>query len=175
MSHEMQVVVPAKEIQNRVHDLALEIEQHYAGEPVVCVCVLKGAFLFYADLMRSLKIGPEMDFVRLSSYGKGTSRGKEVHFTKDMEVPVFKKHVLIIEDIVDSGRSVEFLKHVIEKREPQSLKVCALVDKHDRREIDLDVDFVGFDLTGKGFLVGYGLDYAEKYRELDALYEVLNP
>ncbi|MBU1247147.1 MAG: hypoxanthine phosphoribosyltransferase [Proteobacteria bacterium] len=175
MNHQMEVVVSAEDIQKRVRTLATEIETYYAGESVVCVCVLKGAFLFFADLMRCLKNGPEMDFVRLSSYGSGTNRGKEVHFTKDMEVPVQDKHVLLIEDIVDSGRSVEFLKHVIEKRGPQSLKVCALVDKQERREIDLSVDFVGFDLTGKGFLVGYGLDYAEKYRELDALYEVINP
>ncbi len=175
MKHELQELIPAVKIQERVHALAAEIEAHYAGESVVCVCVLKGAFFFFADLMRCLKNDPEMDFVRLASYGNGTSRGREVHFSKDMEVPVKGKHVLLIEDIVDSGRSVEFLKHVIEKREPKSLKVCALVDKQERREVDFDLDFFGFDLTNKGFLVGYGLDYAEKYRELDALYELINP
>lgn len=175
MSHELRELVSAEAIQARVAELAREIERSYGGQDVVCVCVLKGAFLFFADLMRRLTNHPEMDFVRLASYGSSTSRGKEIHFTKDMEVPVTGKNVLLVEDIVDSGRSVEFLRHVIAKREPQSLKVCALVDKQERREIDLTVDFTGFDLTGKGFLVGYGLDYAEKYRELDALYELVNP
>ncbi|MGE4503800.1 MAG: hypoxanthine phosphoribosyltransferase [Desulfovibrionaceae bacterium] len=175
MEHELRVLVDPDAIQARVRELGREIEAAYGGETVVCVCVLKGAFLFFADLMRCLHNDPEMDFVRLASYGAATTRGKEVHFTKDMEVPVTGKHVLIVEDIVDSGRSVEFLKHVIAKREPRSLKVCALVDKQERREIDLDVDFVGFDLTGKGFLVGYGLDFDEKYRELDALYELVTP
>lgn len=175
MEYDLKEVVSSEKIQARVHELAREIEEAYEGESVICVCVLKGAFIFFADLMRALKNGPEMDFVRLSTYGDGTSRSKEVRFTKDMEVPVTGKNVLLVEDIVDSGRSIEFLKHVIEKRSPKSLKVCALVDKHERREVDMAVDFAGFDLTGQGFLIGYGLDYAEKYRELDAIYEVLNP
>lgn len=175
MRHEMKVLVDAATIHARVEELGREISAAYANEPLVLVCVLKGAFLFFADLARAMRIECEHDFVRLASYGSGTSRGKEMRFSKDLEVPIEGKHVLLVEDIVDTGNSVEFLRHVFAKRRPQSLKVCALVDKRERREIEINVDFAGFNLTGAGFLVGYGMDYAERYRELDAIYELVRP
>lgn len=175
MSHEMKVVVDSDTISKRVEAMGREISAAYGNEPLVLVCVLKGAFLFFADLARAMEVECEHDFVRLASYGSGTSRGKEMHFSKDLEVPIEGKHVLIIEDIVDTGNSVEFLRHVFAKRGPRSLKVCALVDKRERREIDIEVDFAGFNLTGAGFLIGYGMDYAERYRELDAIYELVRP
>ncbi|SKA91416.1 hypoxanthine phosphoribosyltransferase [Paucidesulfovibrio gracilis DSM 16080] len=173
MSHTLSVLVDADTIHQRVRELGREMGEAYGNEPVVLVCVLKGAFLFFADLARAMTIECEHDFVRLASYGSGTSRGKEMRFSKDLEVPIEGKHVVIVEDIVDTGNSVEFLKHVFAKRRPQSLKVCALVDKRERRELDINVDFAGFNLTGAGFLVGYGMDYAERYRELDAIYELV--
>lgn len=172
MGHKMLPVIPAGDIRRRVAELGAEISAHYRGQPLVCVCVLKGAFLFFADLVRHITCAPEIDFVRLASYGGATSRGRQTVFTKDMEVDVDGKHVLLVEDIVDTGRSAEFLLHVLEKRGAASLKICAFVDKHERREVGVAVDFAGFPIQ-KGFIVGYGMDYAEQYRELDAVYELV--
>jgi hypoxanthine phosphoribosyltransferase len=175
MAHKMLPVIPATEIQRRVAELGAEISAFYRDQPLVLVCVLKGAFLFFSDLVRRIDIGaggPEIDFVRLASYGSATSRGRQAVFTKDLEVDVSGKHVLVVEDIVDTGRSAEFLLHVLEKRGAASLKICAFVDKHERREVGVKVDFAGFPIQ-KGFIVGYGMDYAEKYRELDAVYELV--
>jgi len=168
-------VIPASAIRARVAELGAEISAHYQGQPLVCVCVLKGAFLFFADLVRHIDLGtggPEIDFVRLASYGNATSPGCQAVFSKDIEVDVAGKHVLVVEDIVDTGRSAEFLLGVLEKRGAASLKMCAFIDKHERREVGVTVDFAGFPIQ-KGFIVGYGMDYAEKYRELDAVYELV--
>jgi hypoxanthine phosphoribosyltransferase len=173
MAHQLNLLVPAATIAARVAELGREVSAAYGREPLVCVCVLKGAFLFFADLLRHVKTGPEIDFIRLASYGAGTSSSGNLVFSKDLEVSIEDKHVLIVEDIVDSGRSVEFLAHVFERRNPRSLKICALVDKQERRVTDTPIAFTGFNLTGKGFLVGYGMDYAERYRELDAIYELI--
>lgn len=173
MAHRLNVLVPAEEIAARVAELGWEISEAYRNRQLVCVCVLKGAFLFFADLLRHVDVGPEIDFVRLASYGAGTASSGTLTFSKDLEVNIEGKHVLIVEDIVDSGRSVEFLEHVFSKRNPRSLKICALVDKKERRETDVPIAFTGFNLTGKGFLVGFGMDYAERYRELDAIYELI--
>ena len=172
MAHKMLPVIPAPDIQRRVAELGAEISAHYHGQPLVCVCVLKGAFLFFADLIRHITCAPEIDFVRLASYGGATSRGRQTVFTKDMEVDVDGKHVLLVEDIVDTGRSAEFLLHVLGKRGAASLKMCAFIDKRERREVGVSVDFAGFPIQ-KGFIVGYGMDYAEQYRELDAVYELV--
>ncbi len=172
MAHKLLPLIPARDIRRRVAELGAEISAHYHGQQLVCVCVLKGAFLFFADLVRHITCAPEIDFVRLASYGGATSRGRQTAFTKDMEVDVDGKHVLLVEDIVDTGRTAEFLLHVLEKRGAASLKLCAFVDKHERREAGVTVDFAGFPIQ-KGFIVGYGMDYAEKYRELDAVYELV--
>ena len=172
MAHRMLPVIPAAAITRRVAELGAEISARYHGQPLVCVCVLKGAFVFFADLIRHITCEPEIDFVRLASYGGATSRGRQNVFTKDMEVDVAGKHVLLVEDIVDTGRSAEFLLHVLEKRGAASLKICAFIDKRERREVGVSVDFAGFPIQ-KGFIVGYGMDYAEKYRELDAVYELV--
>jgi hypoxanthine phosphoribosyltransferase len=173
VAHRLNVLVPAEEIAARVAELGREISEAYRNRQLICVCVLKGAFLFFADLLRHVDVGPEIDFVRLASYGAGTASSGTLTFSKDLEVNIEGKHVLIVEDIVDSGRSVEFLEHVFSKRNPRSLKICALVDKKERRETDVPIAFTGFNLTGKGFLVGFGMDYAERYRELDAIYELI--
>jgi len=175
VAHKMLAVIAASDIQKRVAELGAEISAHYKDQPLVCVCVLKGAFLFFSDLVRRINLGTgglEIDFVRLSSYGNATSRSRQAVFTKDLEVDVAGKHVLVVDDIVDTGRSAEFLLHVLEKRGAASLKICAFIDKHERREAGVKVDFAGFPIQ-KGFIVGYGMDYAEKYRELDAVYELV--
>lgn len=143
MGHSLKEVYSKEIIAERINVLGKEISETYGQEPLVCVCVLKGAYLFFADITRALSSDPEIDFVRLSSYGTGTSRTGNMNFSKDLEVSIADKHVLIIEDIVDTGHSVEFLKHVFSKRNPLSVKTCALIDKRERREIDLEVEFPG--------------------------------
>ncbi|HCO12470.1 MAG TPA: hypoxanthine phosphoribosyltransferase, partial [Desulfonauticus sp.] len=133
--------------------------------------VLKGAFLFFADLVRAIDLNLEVDFVRLSSYANQKSRTGKVIFSKDMELPIEGKHLLLVEDIVDTGHSMAYLKKVLEARKAESVKICALIDKKERREVDVEVDYAGFVLE-KGFIVGYGLDYAEKYRNLSGVFEL---
>ncbi|MFP4083288.1 MAG: hypoxanthine phosphoribosyltransferase [Desulfonatronovibrio sp.] len=159
-------------IQGRVNELGARISRDLKDRPVVAVCVLKGAVVFYADLIRSLSIDPEMDFVRISSYGDQTVSNGNVIFSKDLEIPVKGKHVLIVEDIIDTGRSIACLKRVLENKNPESIRLCALIDKHERREVQVEVDYAGFVLQD-GFIVGYGLDYAEKYRNMTGIFQLI--
>ena len=172
MAHKLTPFITAEQIAERVDSLGREITAAYTGSgPLVCICVLKGAFLFFADVIRQIDREIEVDFVRLASYGTGTARSEDIVFSKDLEIPIEGKDVLVIEDIVDTGHSMDFLLHVLRRRNPKSLKICALIDKHERRVLDVHVDFAGFELTD-GFIVGYGLDYAERYRELGGIYEL---
>lgn len=159
------------QIEVRTRELGQEISKHYGQEPLICVCVLKGAYAFFTDLMRNLSIHPIMDFVRLSSYADQTSRQTKMVFSKDIEIDITDKHVLIVEDIVDTGHSMKFLTKVFEARGPKSIKIAAMINKHERRDADIIVDFEGFSVP-KGYIVGYGLDYAEQYRELDGIYDL---
>ena len=162
-----------EDISRRVKQLAADISEHYryGAEPLVAVCVLKGAFVFFFFFIRELEFDPELDFVRLASYGKETFRGEKVVFSKDMEVSIADKHVLIVEDIVDTGNTVDYLSRVLKTRDPKSVKICALVHKISRREVPVAIDFYGFKLDD-GFIVGYGLDYAEQYRNLPNICEL---
>ncbi|WP_028571568.1 hypoxanthine phosphoribosyltransferase [Desulfonatronum lacustre] len=169
MTTSMQLIIDAEAIAKRVRELGANISEHYGDEPLIMVCVLKGAFIFFADLVRAMPIEPEVDFVRLASYGAQTSRKERILFTKDMELPVQDKHVLVVDDIVDTGHSALYLLNVLRMRGAKSLRVCALIDKRERREVDVSVDFPGFVLS-EGFVIGYGLDYAERYRHLPAVY-----
>lgn len=165
-------LIDEKRLAERVRDLAAEIDAIYGDEPLVAVCVLKGAFVFFSDLVRLLK-NPnlELDFVRLSSYGMNSCSSKHVIFGKDIEADILDKHVLVVEDIVDTGHTMRFLLDQFAARNPRSLKIAALVDKYERRETDIDIDFSGFKIS-KGFIVGYGLDFAEKFRTLPCIYEI---
>jgi hypoxanthine phosphoribosyltransferase len=169
----LKTVYSREDIKQRVEALGREISERYrsVSEPVVAVCVLKGAFIFFADLVRSLDFDPELDFVRLASYGQETVSQGRVLFSKDMEVNIQGKHVLIVEDIIDTGYTAQFLTRVLQARNPLSVAFCTLVDKASRREVDVKIDFVGFSLAG-GFIVGYGLDYAEQYRQLSSICEL---
>ncbi len=158
-------------IAKRVKELGQDISKQYENEPLVCICVLKGAFVFFADLMRALTIDPEIDFVRLASYAGSAPQEGKMLFSKDIEVSIKDKHVLIVEDIVDTGHSMEFLTKVLKARGPRSVAIAALVDKGERRECKVNVDFSGFALD-KGFIVGYGLDYDEQYRGLEGIYNL---
>ncbi len=163
-------VFTEEQIQTRIRELAVRINEVYRGEPLVVICVLKGAFMFFSDLVRRLDCPLELDFVRLASYGQNTRSARAVNFTKDVETDLEGKHVLIVEDIVDTGYSMDFLMRQMAARGPRSLRLAALLDKHERREVPVTVDFTGFALPA-GFIVGYGLDCAEQYRELPALYQ----
>ncbi len=168
----LNVVYSEAEIAERIKLLAAQINKDYAGEDLVVVCVLKGAFMFFSDLVKQLDMNPELDFVRCASYGKGTTSTKTISFTKDLEVSIEGKHVLVVEDIVDTGHTMAFLFKQLEARGAKSIRLAAIVDKSERREVDIAVHYPGFALQ-KGFIVGYGMDYAEKYRELGAIYEAV--
>lgn len=167
----LRCVFSREKIAERVRDIGAEINRLYAGKPLVAVCVLKGAFMFFSDLMKELTIRPQIDFVRLASYGSGTRTTGDVMLVKDVELSLEGKHVLIVEDVIDSGHSMDFLLRLFAMRGASSLRLAVLVDKRERREVSVTPDFTGFTLN-EGFIVGYGLDYAEQYRELPAIYEV---
>ena len=169
----MKEVFSSAEIQRRVEELAAQIDDVYKGETVVAVCVLKGAFPFFSDLVRAMKTDLLIDFVRLASYGDRASSSEHVQITKDVEISLEGRHVLIVEDIVDTGRSMDFLMRYFSSRGAKSIRLVALIDKKERREFAVHSDFAGFDLPA-GFIVGYGLDYAERYRTLPAIYELLD-
>ena len=165
---ELRTLYTEERIARRVREMADEINAAYAGKPLVLLCVLTGAFMFFSDLAKRITVKPEIDFVRMSSYGNCDSSSGVISFTKDVEINIVNKHVLIVEDIVDTGTSMDFLCRLLKSRGAASLKIAALVDKHERRCVPVNVDFAGFELPS-GFIVGYGLDYAEKYRELPEL------
>jgi hypoxanthine phosphoribosyltransferase len=164
-------LISREAIAGRVAELGAEISRDYAGRDLVMVGVLKGAFIFLADLVRALAFPVEIDFVRLASYGGGTSPTGEVHITKDVELPLKDRDVLIVEDIMDIGYTLSFLKQHLATHRPRSLKICCLIDKRERREVEVQLDYTGF-VVERGFLVGYGLDCGEKQRTLPEIYVI---
>jgi hypoxanthine phosphoribosyltransferase len=167
----LNLLLTAEEIVSIVKKLADEISRDYEGRELIMVCVLKGAFIFLSDLIRHLRIPIKVDFVRLASYGAGTKTSGLVEITKDIETPIEGKDVLIIEDIVDSGQTLRFLKERLELSRPRSVKICALLDKKARREVKIDADYVGKEIENV-FVVGYGIDFNESYRNLPEIYYV---
>ncbi|MEJ2092109.1 MAG: hypoxanthine phosphoribosyltransferase [Syntrophobacterales bacterium] len=172
MEKAKKVVLSRKKIARRVGELAAQISRDYAGQDPLLVGILKGAFIFLADLTRALEFPVEVDFVRLMSYGAGTESSGEVHVTKDVELPIHGRHVLVVEDIVDAGLTLDFLLGHLASHNPASLKICCLIDKRERRQVEVPLDYVGFTVE-KGFLVGYGLDCGEKFRTLPEVYEIV--
>ncbi len=172
-AHSLRVVYDEAAIQARITSMAAEIDALYKDEPLVVICVLKGAFMFFTDLVRQMRCQPELDFVRLASYGNSLDSSHSIAFTKDVELSLAGKHVLVVEDIIDTGHTMDFLLRQLAARGARSLRLAAMVDKHERREVPVTAHFVGFALPA-GFIVGYGLDWAEKYRSLPAIYEVMS-
>ncbi|MDL2266440.1 hypoxanthine phosphoribosyltransferase [Desulfovibrio sp. OttesenSCG-928-G15] len=162
-------IFSSEEIAARVKSLAEKINKDYDGKDLVVLCVLKGAFMFCSDLVKELTVRPQIDFIRLTSYGNTADSSGNVVLTKDVELPIAGRHVLIVEDVVDTGFSMAFLQAELHKRGVKSLRLAALIDKLERRETDVTVDYAGFSLR-EGFIVGYGLDYAERFRELPSIY-----
>jgi len=160
-----EVLIDEAALRQRIEELGEEISADYAGRDVLLVGVLKGAVFFMADLMRQLSLPCEIDFMAISSYGEGTDSSGVVRILKDLDSNITDRHVLVVEDIIDTGLTLSYLMRNLGAREPASLEVCALLVKHGRRESDVDVKYVGFEIPNQ-FVVGYGLDYAERYRNL---------
>lgn len=159
------ILVSNAEIAKRAEEIAAQINADYKGKPILVVGILRGASIFLADIFKRLEGDVELDFMSLSSYGSGTNSSGEVKMIKDLSEPVDGKNVLIIEDIIDTGITLSYLIKVFEARNPESIKLCALLDKPSRRKVELKGDYIGFEIPDE-YVVGYGLDYAEKYRNL---------
>ncbi len=160
-----EVLLSESQILRRVYELGKQISADYADLDPLLLCVLKGGYVFLADLTRSLTIKHDVDFMAISSYGDGTESTGVVRILKDLDRDISGRHVLIVEDIIDTGRTLSYLMQNLRVRQPASLKVCALLDKPSRRELDLEIDYTGFEIADR-FVIGYGLDYAGHYRNL---------
>ena len=164
-SSNMKCLISREEIASAVKKLAADIRKDYHDKNPLVVGVLKGSFVFLADLVRAIDFPHEVEFVRLSSYGSGTSSTGQITMIHDLHAPIEGRHVLVVEDIVDTGNSIAFLMNYLSEKKPASLKLCALTDKPSRRQVEVQIDYRGF-IVPNVFLVGYGLDYDEKYRNL---------
>jgi hypoxanthine phosphoribosyltransferase len=160
-----EVLIDAEKLQRRIAELGEEISADYDGRDLLLVGVLKGAVFFMADLMRRLTVPCEIDFMAISSYGAATDSSGVVRILKDLDINIEGRHVLVVEDIIDSGLTLSYLVRNLEAREPATLEVCALLTKPGRREIEVPVRYVGFEIPNR-FVIGYGLDFAERYRNL---------
>ncbi len=165
MSQELEVILSREKIEQRVAELAEEISRDYREHPPLLICVLKGAVIFLSDLMRFLKIPVEVDFMAVSSYGSATASSGVVRILKDLDQSIQGRDVLIVEDIVDTGLTLNYLRENLASRQPRSLKVVTLLDKPSRRKVPFDPDYCGFTIPDR-FVVGYGLDFNEQYRQL---------
>jgi hypoxanthine phosphoribosyltransferase len=169
--HTLHILYPRDQIADRVRSLAERISEDYKGRVPILVAVLKGAVVFLADLMRQLTIPVQLDFVRLASYGDAMESKGVISITKDLEMPVQGRDLLVVEDIVDSGRTLKFLLEDLQRRGARSVRCCVLLDKRHRREVQIAVDYVGF-VMEEGFVVGYGLDWSEDFRHLPDIFIV---
>ena len=159
------VLLSEEQLSQKIAELGEEISKDYQGKEIVAICVLKGAILFMADLARAVKVPMALDFMAVSSYGNGTSTSGTVRILKDLDNSIEGKHVLVVEDIIDSGVTLKYLLKNLKSRKPASIKLCTLLNKPERRRVEVDIDHCGFTVPDY-FLVGYGLDNAEKYRNL---------
>ena len=159
------ILYSQKEINKRAKEIGEQISKDYKGEEVILIGTLKGAVLWMADVMKEIKLDTKIDFVAASSYGSATTSSGVVKITKDIGMDLFNKNVIIIEDIVDTGTTLKYLKEYIGARNPKSIKICTLLDKPARRKAEIEADYVGF-VVDDLFIIGYGLDYDQKYRNL---------
>ncbi len=171
MPEEMIPVLSRAEISQKVKVLAQRISEDYTGKELIALGVLKGSFIFLADLVREITIPVQVDFVRLASYGSNTKSSGTIRITKDVELDIRDRDVLIVEDIIDSGVTIAYLLDHLKSFSPKSVKVCAFIDKSERREVQVPIDYAVI-MVEQGFLVGYGLDFDEKYRTLPDIYRI---
>jgi hypoxanthine phosphoribosyltransferase len=160
-----EILITEEQIQAKTRELGRQISRRYEGQDLLLICVLKGAVAFLADLMREITIPHEIDFMAISSYGASTESSGVVRILKDLDTNIEGRNVLIVEDIIDTGRTLNYITRNLKTRHPKSVRVCTLLDKPSRREIDVELDYVGFEIPNK-FVIGYGLDFAEIYRSL---------
>ncbi len=163
MKEKVRILLSEQEVDQRIAELAKQISDEYAGKEVHLICVLKGAVFFMCELAKRITVPVTVDFMSVSSYGSDTKSSGVVKIVKDLDEPLDGKNVLIVEDIIDSGRTLSYLIGILEKRNPASLRLCTLLDKPERRVAQVVVDYTGFNIPDE-FVVGYGLDYAQKYR-----------
>ena len=165
MKEKISILISEERVEKRIAEMAQEISQEYEGESVELICILKGSVFFTCELAKRMTVPVSLDFMCVSSYGDGTKSSGIVRISKDLDQSIEGKNVIIIEDIIDSGRTLSYLLEIMKSRKPKSLKLCTLLDKPSRRVIDVPVDHTGFEIEDK-FVVGYGLDYAQRYRNL---------
>ncbi|MDD2972377.1 MAG: hypoxanthine phosphoribosyltransferase [Lachnospiraceae bacterium] len=165
MAEYVRVMLSEEEVDAKIQAIGDQISRDYAGKQVHLVCVLKGGSFFMCELAKRITIPVSLDFMSVSSYGSDTKSSGVVKIVKDLDEPLKDKNVIVIEDIVDSGRTLSYLLEMLKKREPASLALCTLLDKPDRRVVDVNVDYTGFEIPDE-FVVGYGLDYDQRYRNL---------
>ena len=165
MAEKISVLLSEEEVDKRIKEIGEQISKDYEGKNIHLVCVLKGGVFFMCELAKRIDVPVSMDFMAISSYGADTKSSGIIKIVKDLDESITGKDVLVVEDIVDSGRTLSYLLDMLKDRKPNSLKLCTLLDKPDRRVIDVDVDYTGFRIPDE-FVVGYGLDYAQKYRNL---------
>ncbi len=159
------VLIDEATLDNRISEIANEINMEFAGEKVIVVGVLKGSFMFMSDLLKKINLDAEVYFLKAESYGAGTSSTGNVKITKDIERDINGENVIVVEDIIDSGYTMKEVFKILSGRNPKNLKLCSCLSKPERRECDIKIDYLGFEIPDK-FVIGYGLDYAEKYRNL---------
>lgn len=165
MAEHIKVLLTEEEVDRRIQELGDQISMDYAGKQVHLVCVLKGGSFFMCELAKRITIPVSIDFMSVASYGKGTESSGDIRIIKDLDEPLKDKDVIVVEDIVDSGRTLSKLLEQFQSRKPESLKLCTLLDKPERRVVEVKVDYTGFQVPDQ-FIVGYGLDYAQRYRNL---------
>ena len=163
--HHIEVMLPEEKVDARIREIGEQISREYAGKSVHLICILKGSVYFTCELAKRITSPVEIEFMSVSSYGSGTSSSGVVRIVNDLGTSIEGKNVLVIEDIIDSGRTLSYLLENLKTRNPKTLRLCTLLDKPDRRVVDVNVDYVGFVIPDE-FVVGYGLDYDQKYRNL---------
>ena len=162
---DLEVLIPTEDLQKRIREIGAEIARDYAGRRPELICVLKGAMVFLSDLMRAIDLNLTIDYIAVSSYGKGVKSSGEVKILKDLDEPLQGRDIILVEDILDTGLTLSYLVNSFHARGATSIKIATLLNKPERRKVDVRPDYVGFDIPDK-FVVGYGLDYAERYRNL---------
>ena len=165
MAEKISVLLTEEEVDKRIQEMGEMISKDYAGKEIHLICVLKGGVMFMCELAKRIDVPVSLDFMAISSYGSDTKSSGIIRIAKDLDEPITGKDVLVVEDIVDSGRTLNYLLELLKDRKPNSLRLCTLLDKPDRRVVDVDVHYTGFQIPDE-FVVGYGLDYAQKYRNL---------
>lgn len=165
MTPEISILISEEQVQKRVEELAEQISRDFAGETVKLLCILKGSIFFTCELAKRITVPVMLDFIQVSSYGSGTKSSGTINIKKDLDEPIEGDNVIVVEDIIDSGNTLSKLVPMLQERNPKQLKVCTLLDKPDRREVPVNVDYNGFDIPDE-FVVGFGLDYDQHYRNL---------